>query len=249
MPMSAEQTEKRRLTLRHSDKVILCVLGVLIVLIIALTILQRNGLSLVNGLATLFLPLAAVFLLVGWGVYALVRRISRRGVKLAVGAVLMLVLLVVMLLAFTYFSFVAAVTLPQRYTVIQPPSGGRRLVVMRSLESDEERMNERVAARLALDPNGDPGITAEDWGYEYRAYPLLLKGLFYRSNADVEGEVHLAYRQRADAQADGEATDGETPAGLSHGTLMVEWLDDGATAHFYVQDPGVAEGGDCYVRF
>ena len=30
---------------------------------------------------------------------------------------------------------------------------------------------------------------------------------------------------------------------------MLEWLDDEATAHFYVKDPGTAEGGECTVRF
>ena len=245
MPMSTGQNGKKRLNLRQSDKVILCVLCVLIVLLIALNILQRCGLTLVNGLPTLYLPLAALAVLIGWGGYALVRRIRHRGVRIAVGTVLLLALLVVGLLAFTYIGFIAAITQPQRYTVVQSPSGAHTLVVMRTLESEDARMQQRADARLSLNPNDDPGITAQDWGYEYRAYPMALRGLFYRSDADVEGEVHLAYRESGDAQA--EEGDGDT--GLPHGTLMVEWLDDEATAHFFVQDPGVAEGGDCYVRF
>lgn len=244
--MKTEGSGKKRLSLRQSDKVILCVLSVLVALLIALGILQRCGLSLVNGLPTLYLPLAALCVLVGWGGYALVRRIRRRGVRIAVGAVLLMAMLVAMLLAFSYLGFVAAVIQPRRYTVVRSPSGAHTLVVMRALESDETRMQQRAEARLALDPNGDPGIIAEDWGFEYRAYPLALGGMFYRSDADVEGEVHLAYREGGEAQPeDGEAE----AAGLPHGTLMLEWLDDEAAAHFFAQDPGVAEGGDCYVRF
>ena len=33
------------------------------------------------------------------------------------------------------------------------------------------------------------------------------------------------------------------------GTMMVEWLEDESVAHFYVDNPGVAEGGELFVRF
>ena len=33
-----------------------------------------------------------------------------------------------------------------------------------------------------------------------------------------------------------------------HGTMMLEWLDDDTTAHFYVKDPGTAEGGEYTLR-
>ena len=36
---------------------------------------------------------------------------------------------------------------------------------------------------------------------------------------------------------------------LPVGTLKLEWLDDEATAHFFVENPGPEEGGDLYVRF
>ena len=42
--------------------------------------------------------------------------------------------------------------------------------------------------------------------------------------------------------------------GLPHpnepiGTMMLEWLEDDTVAHFYVENAGVAEGGECTVRF
>ena len=30
---------------------------------------------------------------------------------------------------------------------------------------------------------------------------------------------------------------------------MVEWLNDEKTAHFFVEDPDIADGGDWYINF
>ena len=241
--MSMDNTSVRRFSMRRSDKVVLAVLGVLVLLIIALNILQRCGLSLVNGALMLYLPVLALLTLVGWGGYVLFRRIPNRTVKLVVGGVLGIVLLAVVVLGFTYISFVASIGVPHKYRTLVSPTGGRRLVVLRTLDSDEDRIMQRKAARLAADPEGDPEMTAADWGYVYRAYPEALLGLFYRSDADVEGEVYLNYR-------DGIApATGEDGTAGPIGTMMLEWLEDDTVAHFYVENAGVAEGGECTVRF
>ena len=31
--------------------------------------------------------------------------------------------------------------------------------------------------------------------------------------------------------------------------MMLEWLEDNTVAHFYVKDPGTAEGVECTLRF
>lgn len=243
---SANADNRRRFSLASLgplDKVALAAVVVMLVAIIALNILQRCGLSLINGAVTLFLPFLALFVLVAWGASALVRRIGHRAVKIAVGCLAALVLLAVMMLGSTYISFVAAITVPQRYAVMAAPSGADRLVILRVLDADDARIEARRDARLAADPDGDPEITARDWGYVYRGYPQAL-GLFYRSDADVEGEVCLAYLEGTVP-----VDDAEHAPELPHGTLMLEWLDDGATAHLFVDSPGVAEGGECTVKF
>lgn len=241
--MRGNNTSGRRFSLCRSDKIVLAVLGVLVLLTIALNIMQRCGLSIVNGALMLYLPVLTLLILVGWGGYVLFRRIPNRTVKLVVGGLLGLALLVVVLLGFTYVSFIASIGTPHKYRTMVSPSGEHRLVVLRTLDPDEARIEQRKAARLAADPEGDPEITAADWGYVYRAYPEALFGLFYRSDADVEGEVYLTYR-------DGIApvtAEGEEPEPI--GTMMLEWLENDTVAHFYVENAGVAEGGECTVRF
>ena len=243
--MREKNSEGRRFELRRSDKILLGVEAVLVVAIIALNILQRCGQSLINGALMLYLPVLALFVLVGWGGYALIRRISRRTVRIVVGSIAGLVLALALMLVFTYVSFVASIGVPRLYKVLKSPSGAHTLVVMRTLDPDERRIEQRKAARLAADPDGDPEVTAADWGYAYTAYPKGLLGLFYRSDADVEGEVYLTYRDGvAPAAEEGEAAEPEPI-----GAMMLEWLDDGDTAHFYVDNPGVSEGGECFVRF
>lgn len=241
--MKTDNASGRRFSLRRSDKIVLAVIGALVVLTAALNIMQRCGLSLVNGALMLYLPVLTLLALVGWGGYVLFRRIPNRTIRLVVGCVLGIALLAVVLLGFTYVSFIASISTPHKYRTMVSPSAGRRLVVLRTLDPDEERIEQRKAARLAVDPDGDPEVTAADWGYVYRAYPEALFGLFYRSDADVEGEVYLTYR-------DGivPATDESEPS-EPIGTMMLEWLEDDAVAHFYVENPGVAEGGECTVRF
>lgn len=240
--MKAEKTGRRRWSPGMPDKVFMGALGALIVLIVVLSILQRCGLTPVKGEIMLYLPLLAMFVLVGWGVYALVRRIKNRTVRLLVGGGVAMVLVLVLVIGFTYISYMGFYVIPQRYTALTSPSGAHKLLVMRTFDTDEERVQARKAARLEANPDDGEEERIEDWGYLYRAYPPAL-GLFYRSNANVEGEVCLAIN---DYPAATEAAEAEKPA---HGTLMVEWLDDEATAHLFVADPGVADGGDCYVRF
>ena len=243
--MNQEQTAKKRFTLGTVDKVLLGILALLAVAIIALSILQRLGLSLVNGALMLQLPIMAVVVMLSWGGYALVRRINNRTVKTVVGSVSVLLLVVALALVSSYISFMTALTVPQRYATLQSPVGKKQVVVLRVIDSDESRLEERRSARLAADPEGDPEFILQDWGYVYKAWPKAW-GPFYRSNADVEGEIYLAYEAPAAPATEEGAEQKYQPV---RGTLMVEWLNDEASAHFYVKDPGVAEGGECTVNF
>ena len=221
----------------------------MLVILLALAIIYRQVPA---SEKTLYLPIAALFVLVIWGAYVLIRRIRNRTAKIVVGGAVVLVVMVVLMLVFTYVGFVATITVPQKYTAINSPSGAHKLVVMRALDPDEERIEARKAARLEADPDGDPDVTVRDWGYVYRAYPQVM-GMFYRSNADVEGEIYLSYSDGVipvEDEATEEGEEAKQPAEeRQHGTLMLEWQDGESVAHFFVQDPGIAEGGECTVRF
>ena len=246
---NVEKTEKKRFSLNTPDKALLAVVALLILIIVVLGILQRLGLSLVNGTMMLQLPVLTVVVLISWGGYALVRRIKNRTAKIVVGSVAVLVLVLAMTLISSYISFIAALTVPQRYATLQSPSGAHRVVVLRSLDGTDERLEARRTARLAADPDGDPEFVLQDYGYVYKAWPKAW-GPFYRSNADVQGEVFMAYEAPAAPAAEGEGGEAAEPAAQpAHGTLMVDWQDDESAVRFYVKDPGVAEGGECTLTF
>ena len=242
--------------MRTSDKVLLGVVTVLLVLTIVLNILQGFGLSLINQPVMLFVPVLALFVLVAWGFYALVRRISSRGVRLTVGIVAAMLAMLVMIVGYTYLSFLTYTVMPHKYSTLTDADGGHRMVVLWQFDMDSEHSEasiaQRKAARLEAYPDSGEDTRGDDFIVTFQAYPQVA-GLFYRSKADVQGKVYLAYTGNVgqmDYIEPAEGSDAEpvvikTP----HGTMMLEWLDDNSTAHFYVKDPGVAEGGECTVKF
>lgn len=238
-------SREKKFNLRGSDRAVLIILIAMAVVIAALSIMQRAGLAPVYGSLMLYLPAAAVLLLAGWGVYMLVRRVRRDALRRALVGVLVVLVLLVVTLGFSYLSFVSNVSIPQKYSTLTSPSGAHRLVLMRGLDLDEDRIATRKAARLAAaqednattDTDSEQETAAspdtaenaiEDYGYIYKAYPEALGGLFYRLDADVDGMAVIGY--------------------ASAGTLMMEWPDED-TAHFYVKDPGPGDGGEITVRF
>ena len=269
--MKKKESRTRFFTLRPSDKLVLCLIAVMVLVIIVLSIMQRAGLSLIRGELMVFLPFLALAVLVGWGAVALLRLIRNRTAKTIVSAVVILALVVVAALAFLYVSFMTTITVPQRYATLTSPNGTHKLVVLRTLDPDTDRIEARRAARLANDPDGSQEIIAADWGYIYRPYPVAM-GVFYRNNANLDGEVYLTYDGAMAADEGTEAADTDTTAEseatsstddtaepaaaedaanaqiVRRGTLMMEWLDEN-TVHFFVQDPGVSEGGECTLSF
>ena len=277
--------------LRRSDKIILGIIAALLVVIVILNVMDRVGLKLVNAPLMLYLPILALLALVGWGAFALIRRIKGRVTKVVVGSCVVMVTMIALLVGFTYLGLVTYTAMPHAYKTLSDPSGAHKLVVLWRFDDDVERNEQsiqaRKEARLAAYPDSDTETVADDVTVAFDAYPTALGGLFYRANAGVEGEVYLAYTGNivpmntvaetvaateapaktkalaatdapADAEPEAVGTAAEAPAETTaeveiidtpHGTMMLEWLDDGTAAHFYVQDPGVAEGGECTVRF
>ncbi len=242
--------------LRTSDKVLLGVVTLLLVVTIILNILQACGLSLINQAVMLYVPVLALFALVAWGIFALVRRISSRGVRLTVGIVAAMLGMLVMMVGYTWFYSFTLMMYPHEYKPKSPLPGNHNLVVLWQFDTDVEHSEasiaQRKAARLEAYPDSGEDDRADDYTVIFRVYPRVA-GIFYRSNVDVEGKVYLACTgnvipldviQPAEG-SDAEPVTIETP----HGTMMLEWLDDNSTAHFYVKDPGTAEGGECTVKF
>ena len=81
--MKTDKSQKSRRPMKTSTKVLLTIMGIRVVAIVALGILERCGIMPVDGEIVLYVPLLAVFVLLGWGIYALVGRIDKRGVKVA----------------------------------------------------------------------------------------------------------------------------------------------------------------------
>ena len=226
--MKGENTEKRRFSLQKVDKIILIVLAAIALILIVLSIMSRCGISLIAGELYLYGPFAMMFILLGWGAYAIFRLLKKKILRIVVGTLLAMVIFMVGTVGFTYLSFVSNVSIPQKFSEVVSPSGAHKLVVLRGLDPDEARIEHRKEARLAADPDGNPEIEVNDWGYKFYVYPKTL-GFFYRADAQVEGEVYIGY--------------------ASEGKLMVEWLNDEKTAHFFVEDPDIADGGDWYINF
>ena len=225
--MNNGEKKKRRLSLHRADKYVLSLTAIMAGAMVLITVLNLLGLRLVRGEVYLFLPVALVVTLLGWGVSLLYRRIRGKGLRIAVGALLAIVAFMMLVVGVSYLGFIATLTVPQRYNTVATEDGAHRLIVMRLLDLDEARINTRHAARLAADPEGSADIIADDWGYVYTAYAPVA-GIFYRPDSLIDGEVYLGY--------------------ASKGQLMVDWEEDGAVGRFFVKDPEPADGGELRAR-
>ena len=229
----SQNREKRKLVrLSMPSKVILGVLAVMAVILLALTIMRNNGLHLIQGEYYLIGPLLMILLLLGWGTYGLFKRFSGRGARMAIALAGSLVVLLLLNYAMNYISYFVTVAIPQRYAEIKSPDGQHTVVLMRTLDPTQERTDERRAARVAADdPEADPSgadYAETDFCYRYVAYPKGPLGLFFRSDADVEGEVFEAYG--------------------AEGRLKYDWPDEN-TFRLWITEPGIGEGGEWLLRF
>lgn len=210
---------------RTGDKIAFwALIGLIILTLILSAVRQFAGLALVNGGLYVYLPLLTLLLAVGWGMTGIFRRLAKPVVRGVAGVVMVVVMLGLITVGMTYGGVAAGLSFPTKYVTVTSPNGLHRLLVMRGLDTDEERINARHAARLAADPEGDPGVTAEDWGYVYTAYAPGLLDLFYKADSLIDGEVHIGYASKAE--------------------LMVEWEDDETVGHFYIKDPETGDDGD-----
>jgi len=213
--------------LQGGDRLVLIAIIVLAALIAVITILNMAGLRLVQGVIYVLLPLALALTLLGWGLSLLVRKVRKDGLRKVLTAVTVVIMGLLVILGLEYAGYVAGLTLPVKYAVMTSP-GGHRLMVMRGLDTDVDRINARRAARLAADPSGSPDYVPEDWGYAYTAYAPGPLDLFYRPDTLIEGAVYIGY--------------------ASPGELMLEWEDGESVGHFYIKNPDVNDVGEMRAR-
>ena len=220
-----EEKKAVRFQLNTVDKIILVVLAVLMVAMTALSIMSRCGLMLINGSLYILGAFAGIALILFWVGYALVRRIKKRTTRMAVTILLAVVLFILITIAVAFISMFTSLTIPVEFdTVVK---GERQVVILRGYDVNEERMELRYQERISNNPDGNTELSLEDYGFCYYAYPKVM-GIFYRADADVEGEIYIS--QNSDA------------------TLMIEWPDEN-TARLFVSDPGLCDGGEWYLRY
>lgn len=155
------------------------------------------------------------------GALALVRRIWRKWLKFAAGAVLTLVILAVIVLMYLVFSLLLVAATPLHYTTLTAP-GGEAVVVMREISKDETNFAQRMEA-AGKDAAQGPGSEA-DLGYLYTAHPRKLY-FFYDRDVSGEGGVEIGTASAA--------------------RLMYEWTEN-STLHMYVENPEPGDGGEIF---
>ena len=226
--MNDQASEPRKFTLSRPSLIFLAAIGVLTLLLVVLSVMYRNGIALIQGEVLLFLPFIIGLLFPAWGLYALHAHIRRKGLRIALTLILGLALFMLLVLGFSYLNFVGVFTVPRQCGVVRSPDGAHTMVVLRQMDGDPEHMEVRRDARLAADPEADPELGAADYTYIYAAYPRVA-GMFYSTKVDTEGEIRMGYTSEA--------------------KLMVEWLDDNQTAHFFIENPEPGDEGEWTVRF
>lgn len=209
----------------RGDRIVICVLIVLVVVTLVLSGLNALDLRLIAGEIYIILPTMILLLLIGWGMSALWRRMKPGTARYVVGAVLVILMALILMVTMTVTSVFTGMNIPRRYAVMSDEDG-HTLVVLRAIDPDEQRMNTRHEARLAADPEDSPEMIAEDFGYTYTAYAPTAMGLFYRPSTLLDGEIHIGY--------------------ASKGELMLDWSD--GVGHFFIQNPEIGDEGEMHAK-
>ena len=235
------QTEKKPRQISTVNKVIMVYMCVLLVVMAAISVLERIGYYLIRTEISLLGLLLIPFSLLAWGCIALFRKMKNKWAKIIGGFAIMMILMLVVNFGLTYAAQFAQLTMPSKYSTITNEAG-RKAVVMQMIDSGfgegddavqaaNARMNER---RDYLEANGLIGEDVEEgdyplasFGYVYHAYPVKA-GIFFHKKADVEGAVYRGYESEA--------------------KLLYEWVDDD-TLRLYLENPEVADSGEVLLHY
>ena len=156
-------------------------IGILMLSLSAIGIFSLLGYRLIENNITYLLFGLLIALVLGALAVWITRKVKKNGLRILVGSACSLIVAAVILLMFSFFSFVASFYTPQMYTVLSSESG-KKLAVMR--EFSQDYAYERCRAR------GGETIVYEDLGYSYQIYPVFSK-FFYNSKAPAEGSLEI----------------------------------------------------------
>lgn len=223
--MNEQKKAGFRFRLNKVDRIILIVLIALMLALAVLSIVSRFGLILIKGSLYTLGAFASLAILLGWGCYALVRIFKKRSMRMVMGTLAAVVMFLLITVGASLISVFSSISIPVEFDTIV--HGDKKVVILKGYDLDEDRMALRKEERLKNDPTAETEETAEDYGYRYYAYPKVM-GIFYRADANVEGEIYVG--QASQAQ------------------LMIEWLDEN-TAHLFIENSEIGDGGDFYLRY
>lgn len=216
--MESKKKEKKEFTSKHF------VLLYFIALMLILTffgVMNWLGYSLINmGVEYLLFGLLIVSAMIG-GLVLLLRRLSRKAVKIIVGVPGVLLIFAAAVVMLTVFTVMLNLNTPSHYATLDNPNGGA-VVVMREWGSDADLVDLRAETRWANDPDAVEGeYLSEDLGYSYFAAPRTL-GIFYDTARKNEGYLEIGVNSEAQ--------------------LMYQWEE--ATLKMYIENAEIGDKGE-----
>lgn len=153
------------------------------------------------------------------GTWWVVKRIWRKWLKIAVGAGLTALVLVIFLVMYMALSFLLISATPLPYAYIGSP-GGQNTVILRQVSNDAALAEQRMIA-AGEDPSNGPQ-SEDDLGYRYSAYPTVLN-FFYNKKANAQGSLEIGMASAAE--------------------LKYEWTDDN-TLCMTIENPQAGDEGE-----
>lgn len=169
-----------------------------------------------------------------WGVIALVKKIKSRYAKIGVGMLAAFVMFLIGTLAMVLVTYLSAMWLPSKYSIITSESG-KSVVVMKVMDTGIYDEDKGVSAEQRMLARRDDILSRPDaeipeegmlptgaYGYVYYACPRVM-GIFFNSNVRGDGVIYRGVE--------------------SESTMRYEWRDDGSL-RLYLENPEVGDSGE-----
>ncbi|MBQ8973510.1 MAG: hypothetical protein IJ074_10590 [Clostridia bacterium] len=188
-------------------RIMLPVCAVAAAILLVVTVLDLAGLKLLYAEFRAVGAVLLTMLLLGWGAYALCRKVKNKGGRTLLTLMLVLVILVLGLFSISYIAQYGQLVLPQYRRTVEGPNG-RNAVVLRGLEiaTDDEAQFQEIERRMS-ERRSAQGLTEDDpypveaYGYTYWVYPKVA-GIFYKAKADSQGQIYLGSETQAKLEYD-----------------------------------------------
>jgi len=191
------------------------------IVVVALVILNMNGIKLQNQALLLYLCMGYFVALLIGATVLLARKIKNATVCMIIVMLMVLLTGFVGTTCFSFASLYGTTYAPKVFRTEKSPAG--KNVALFYAYSDN-MINERRAARTGGDEEAD--FIIEDYSYQFTAYPRML-GVFYDARQPSEGEMYVTYAEDAALRE----------------KVKTEWTDDN-TWRVYTDEPGEFDSGE-----